>query len=77
MKSPIGPFGALDAVGLDTAWTITDYWARQLPEDQQLRLNADFLRAYLDRGELGVKSLKGFYTYPDPAFSRPEFTAGG
>ena len=29
-KARVGPLGALDAVGLDTVWTITDYWARQL-----------------------------------------------
>ncbi len=76
MKAPAGPFGALDAVGLDTAWRISAYWARQLPSDPQLRLNAEFLRAYVDRGELGVKSGKGFYSYPDPAFARTGFTEG-
>jgi 3-hydroxybutyryl-CoA dehydrogenase len=49
MKMPIGPFGMLDGVGLDTAWHITDYWARQTG-DPQTRVNADFIRAYLDRG---------------------------
>jgi 3-hydroxybutyryl-CoA dehydrogenase len=29
-KAPVGPFGALDAVGIDTVWKITDYWARRL-----------------------------------------------
>ncbi len=75
-KSPYGPFGALDAVGLDTVWQITDYWARELPSEPQLRLNADFLKAYVDRGELGAKSGKGFYSYPDPAFARPGFIEG-
>lgn len=75
-KSPYGPFGALDAVGLDTAWQITDYWARQLASDVQLRRNADFLKSYVDRGEVGVKSGQGFYSYPQPAFARPGFTEG-
>jgi 3-hydroxybutyryl-CoA dehydrogenase len=75
-KWPHGPFGGLDAIGLDTAWQITDYWARELPSDLQLRRNATFLRAYLDRGELGVKTGKGFYNYPDPTFARPGFTDG-
>ena len=73
---PHGPFGALDTVGLDTAWQITEYWARELPSDLQLRRNADFLKAYVDRGELGVKSGKGFYSYPNPAFARPGFIEG-
>ena len=76
-KWPHGPFGGLDAVGLDTAWQITDYWARELPSDLQLRRNANFLKGYVDRGELGVKSGKGFYRYPQPAFARPGFTEGG
>jgi 3-hydroxybutyryl-CoA dehydrogenase len=75
-KWPHGPFGGLDAIGLDTAWQITDYWARELPSDLQLRHNASFLKAYVDRGELGVKTGKGFYSYPEPAFARPGFTEG-
>jgi 3-hydroxybutyryl-CoA dehydrogenase len=71
-KAPVGPLGALDAVGLDTAWTITDYWARQLG-DEQLRANAAFLKTYLDRGDLGVKSGRGFYAYPNPAYAQPDF----
>jgi 3-hydroxybutyryl-CoA dehydrogenase len=76
-KSPYGPFGALDAVGIDTAWQITDYWARELPSDVQLTRNATFLRGYLDRGELGVKTGQGFYSYPQPAFARPGFIESG
>ena len=72
-KSPTGPFGALDMVGIDTAWAITDYWARKLRFSRQLRRNANFLKSYVDRGELGVKTGKGFYSYPDPAFARPGF----
>jgi 3-hydroxybutyryl-CoA dehydrogenase len=71
-KAPVGPLGALDAVGLDTVWSITDYWARRLG-DQQLSANATFLRAYVDRGDLGVKSGRGFYTYPNPAYAQPGF----
>ncbi len=71
-KAPAGPLGALDAVGLDTVWTITDYWARQL-DDPQLRANATFLKQYVDRGDLGVKTGRGFYTYPDPAYAKPGF----
>ena len=51
-------------------------WARELPSDLQLRRNANFLKSYMDRGELGVKSGKGFYSYPKPAFARPGFTEG-
>jgi 3-hydroxybutyryl-CoA dehydrogenase len=75
-KWPHGPFGGLDEIGIDVAWQITDYWAREIPSDDQLRRNATFLKRYVDRGELGVKSGKGFYSYPDPAFVRPGFIEG-
>ena len=71
-KAPIGPLGALDHVGLDTVWSITNYWAGQLA-DEQLRANAKFLKAYVDRGDVGVKSGRGFYTYPNPTYAQPGF----
>ncbi|MGC3994630.1 MAG: 3-hydroxyacyl-CoA dehydrogenase [Propionicimonas sp.] len=63
-KMPNGPFGMLDHVGIDTAWHITDYWARALG-DEQLARNAAFLKGYLDQGRAGVKSGRGFYDYSD------------
>ena len=74
-KMPIGPFGILDGVGLDTAWEITAYWAQVLG-DQQLQKNADYLKKLVDQGYLGVKTGRGFYTYPDPAYQQPAFLTG-
>jgi len=75
MKTPFGPFGALDDGGIDTAWHITEYWAG-VTGDAQLRANADFLRGYIDRGCTGVKSGEGFYRYPHPAYAKPGFVEG-
>lgn len=61
-KMPNGPFAMLDHVGIDTAWHITDYWARATGDDQLAR-NAAFLKDYLDRGRAGTKTGKGFYDY--------------
>lgn len=61
-KMERGPFGMLDHVGIDTAWHITDYWARVL-HDEQLTRNAAFLKGYLDKGRAGAKTGKGFYDY--------------
>ncbi len=71
-RAPIGPLGALDAVGLDTVLTITEYWADQL-DDDELRDNARYLKTYVDCGDLGVKSGRWFYTYPNPAYAQPGF----
>jgi len=75
-KMPIGPFGMLDGVGLDTVWHITDYWAG-VSGDAQLRRNATFLKGYVDRGCLGTKTGEGFYRYPGPAYARSDFVMSG
>ncbi len=75
MHMPIGPFGIMDAVGLDTVWKITDFWAGATG-DPSLRANADFVRGYIDDGRLGTKTGRGFYEYPDPAYRRPGFLEG-
>jgi 3-hydroxybutyryl-CoA dehydrogenase len=75
MKMPIGPLGIIDKVGLDTVWDGTHYWAG-VTGDPGLARNAAFLKGYLARGELGIKSGRGFYSYPDPEFSRPGFVTG-
>jgi len=72
---PIGPFGMMDQVGLNTAWHITDYWAKQLG-DAQAQKNADYLKGFVDRGELGYKTGKGFYTYPHPEYHDAGFLTG-
>jgi 3-hydroxybutyryl-CoA dehydrogenase len=77
LKMSMGPFGSLDAVGLDTVWHITQTKA-QLTGDSELQAGADRLkRDYIDKGWLGVKSGRGFYAYPDPAYARPGFLKGG
>lgn len=72
---PIGPFGLMDHVGLDTVWKVTDYWASKTGEAQALK-NAAFLKQWVERGDLGQKSGKGFYRYPGPRFVQPGFVSG-
>lgn len=66
-----GPFALMDKVGLDTIYDIemVYYNESKLPHDKP----PDALLEMVKRGELGVKSGKGFYTYPDPEFLRPDF----
>jgi 3-hydroxybutyryl-CoA dehydrogenase len=73
---PRGPFGMLDCVGLDTVWHVMESNAR-LTHDPGAQAYADaFKRRYIDIGRLCVKTGKGFYTYPDPAYQRPGFLTG-
>ena len=66
-----GPFGLMDAIGLDVVSEIeTVYYSDSKdPKDKP----PDALLDKIRKGELGVKSGKGFYTYPDPEFAQPEF----
>ncbi len=70
---PCGPFGMDDIVGLDTVWHVMQSKAK-LTGDTGIQQFADeFKRQYIDTGRLGVKSGRGFYTYPDPEYLRPGF----
>ncbi|MDR3573481.1 MAG: 3-hydroxyacyl-CoA dehydrogenase [Anaerolineaceae bacterium] len=75
IKTQVGPFGILDQIGLETAYDINQYWAKIL-NDAELQANADFLKSYVDQGWLGVKTGRGFYSYPDPEYLKPGFVSG-
>ena len=72
MHTPMGPFGMMDSIGLDTVWKISDYWA-QASGAAQLAANAAFLKVLIDDGRLGKKSGAGFYSYPGPLFKQDGF----
>jgi 3-hydroxybutyryl-CoA dehydrogenase len=74
MHTSMGPFGIMDQIGLSTVWTITDYWAKKTG-DPQAQANADFLKQYVDKGHLGFKTNRGFYFYPNPAYTDQKFLA--
>jgi len=66
-----GPFGLMDAVGLDTVFNIEMVYYNESkdPRDKP----PDALAEKVKKGELGVKTGKGFYTYPNPEFLQPDF----
>lgn len=65
---PMGPFGILDNIGLDTAWHVT-----KDRDDGASKSFATLLKAYVDQGKLGEKSGEGFYKYPNPAYKDSDF----
>lgn len=66
--TPIGPCGLMDAVGLDVVRDIENVYYKASGDSSDRPPH--FLDRMIERGELGVKSGKGFYTYPSPAFER-------
>ena len=75
MKMGQGPFGIMDHIGLETVYTICNYWAES-EKSESRRKRAAFVREYLERGHLGIKTGKGFYHYPHPAYQQKEFVEG-
>ncbi|MGA2228974.1 MAG: 3-hydroxyacyl-CoA dehydrogenase NAD-binding domain-containing protein [Syntrophobacteraceae bacterium] len=67
----VGPFAMMDSVGLDTVCNIEMVYYNESkdPGDKP----PDLLVEKVKKGELGVKSGKGFYTYPGPEFLDPGF----
>jgi 3-hydroxybutyryl-CoA dehydrogenase len=64
-----GPFGLMDQIGLDTVRAIEmRYYEASGDERDKPPAILDNLIA---AGNLGVKTGKGFYTYPNPAYQQP------
>jgi 3-hydroxybutyryl-CoA dehydrogenase len=76
-RAPMGPFGMMDLFGLNL---IMDSWEHREGDAQQAALRPrvlELLRPYVERGELGMKTGRGFYAYPEPAYQQPGFLEAG
>lgn len=61
LKTPKGPCAQMDVVGLDVVLDIEEHYAEErtgIPEEPRI-----YLRGMIDKGLLGVKSGRGFFTY--------------
>src|ERR671916_871257 len=72
--TPYGPFGIMDMVGLDVVADIETSYQRVAtdPADQPSAV----LHEKLKEGNLGEKSGRGFYTHPDPEYTRAGWLTG-
>lgn len=69
----LGPFARMDGVGLKLQYDIFVNGMKRWGENRQTRLEADMLKPYVERGEYGFRTGKGFYSYPNPAYAAPGF----
>jgi 3-hydroxybutyryl-CoA dehydrogenase len=68
-----GPFAMMDMIGLETVYHVIEGLSQQ-PEHEAMADLAVFLKTnYVDQGNLGVKSGKGFYSYPNPKYRDKDF----
>jgi 3-hydroxybutyryl-CoA dehydrogenase len=73
--TPYGPFGLMDEIGLDVVQDIEEHYARESgdPSDRP----PPILTERVVRGDLGRKTGRGFYTYPQPQYADPGFLHPG
>jgi 3-hydroxybutyryl-CoA dehydrogenase len=66
-----GPFVLMDTIGLDVIWDIEMVYYNDTKDLRDHPPQA--LRDMINSGNLGVKTGRGFYTYPNPEFKSPNF----
>lgn len=73
--APMGPFGILDIVGIETAYNIVLMQASANPDatNSQKKLAEILKTEFIDKGKMGAATGEGFYKYPNPAYLDPEF----
>ncbi len=69
--APWGPFALMDTIGLDVIWDIEMVYYNDTKDLRDHPPQA--LRDMINSGNLGVKTGRGFYTYPNPEFKSPNF----
>jgi 3-hydroxybutyryl-CoA dehydrogenase len=74
IQAPFGPFMGMDAVGLDVVLAIEEQWYKESGDESDKP--PKILVEKVKRGELGIKTGKGFYKYPNPSFERPGWLKG-
>ncbi|MFW9782065.1 MAG: 3-hydroxyacyl-CoA dehydrogenase family protein [Candidatus Heimdallarchaeota archaeon] len=70
-ESVEGPFGIMDKVGLDVVYDIEMVYYNDSRDPKDYPPKA--LLEKVKNGELGIKTGKGFYTYPNPEYLEPDF----
>ncbi len=72
-KAHMGPFGVMDAIGMQTMYDVDLLWGKKLNDEAALK-RAEYLKEhYIDKDKLGTKTGEGFYTYPNPTYSEADF----
>lgn len=71
-ETPFGPFATYDYIGFRTMLLRAETLYEQDPSDYNAKV-VDLWRGLIAEGKLGEASGEGFYSYPNPAWSRPDF----
>jgi 3-hydroxybutyryl-CoA dehydrogenase len=75
MHMPIGPFGLMDSVGLETVWHVTNFWAKNTGDPQKDHECGVHKKIRRQR-RVGTKDQKGILHIPEPVVWVPGFFEG-
>jgi 3-hydroxybutyryl-CoA dehydrogenase len=67
---PMGPFALMDQIGLDVVYAVHSTYYQEYGDFYK---PPEALNQMVERGDLGVKTGKGFYVYPNPDYQAPDF----
>ncbi|MGI9339919.1 MAG: 3-hydroxyacyl-CoA dehydrogenase [Psychrobacter sp.] len=71
--APVGPFGILDTIGINTAYNITKMSAERTQSPVRFKAVKYLKEQLIDQNKLGAATGEGFYSYPNPAYKNPDF----
>lgn len=69
----LGPFGIMDAIGMQTMYNIEMLWGEKNNDQSRLNKAAMLKSEYIDKGKMGLSSGEGFYKYPNPRYTDSDF----
>ncbi len=68
-----GPFGIMDLVGMQTLYNVMVLMAKKSGRPGPMKRAEAIKKQFIDKGKMGMSSGEGFYKYPHPEFSSPDF----
>jgi 3-hydroxybutyryl-CoA dehydrogenase len=71
----VGPFAMMDVVGLDVIYAIEMAYYSETGDPRDKPPQA--LKEMVERGDLGLKTGRGFYDWSNPEFLKPDFLKKG
>lgn len=69
----VGPFGIMDAVGMETMYNIGMLWGEKLGDQDKIDRSNWIKTNFIDKGNMGLSSGEGFYKYPNPKYLDVDF----
>ncbi|MDZ7714768.1 MAG: 3-hydroxyacyl-CoA dehydrogenase [Balneolaceae bacterium] len=71
--APLGPFGILDVIGINTVYNVNKMAADKAQDPLKNDMVKYLKESLIDQNKLGVETGEGFYSYPNPTYKDPDF----